>query len=138
MNPPFCLCGKVATATCGELWPPVTLTLCNAPLCRTDCKFHRHEAGSMGYPKFSGGTQYEGDEPDGDGAWEWLKSRCREWFWTPQQKAQRAYEEICDNFPPPAPWPHVQLKVGRHTFEAKEGSKMLPIPGLTLVRRSIL
>lgn len=116
-----CLCGRVTTHLCGDIWPPVQLQLCTEPLCETGCVKHRHAAGSMGYPTMGGTTQYEGDEPDGDGVWELLKSWYRETFWSPLKKATSTYREICDNFPAPAPWPTVQLIVRRKRFECRGG-----------------
>lgn len=75
----------------------------------------------MGYPDMKGTTQYGGDEPDGDGLWEWLKSRWRALTWSPLRKAQGTYAEICANIPPPAPWPFVQLLVGTKRFECSGG-----------------
>ncbi len=134
----YCLCGRPARHTCGDIWPPVTLTLCPLPLCDTGCKVHRHAPGTMGYPgQMRGITQYEGDTPNGDGLWEWLKSRYRTFFWSDLRKAQETYAEVCANFAPPAPWPYLQLQIGRKVFESfgPDGVREMD-RGAQLLRRS--
>ncbi len=131
-SPHTCDCGKLTTNTCGEIWPPVTLVLCTKPLCGTGCKVHRHEAGSMGYPgTMKGFARYQGDEPDDDGIWEWAKSRCRALFWGAPRKAQNTYDEICAAFPAPAPWPQLQLQIGRRLFESRGPLGMVEVKELS-------
>lgn len=122
-----CACGKSTSSFCYQLWSPNSLTPCYEPLCSATpaCTSHRHAPGTMGYPSWSSATQYKGDEPDGEGFWEWLKSRCREWFWSDLKKAQSTYEEVCANFPPPAPWPWIQLQIKWRTFECRGGEVRL-------------
>ena len=73
----------------------------------------------MGHVGWKGATQYRGDEPDGEGLWEWVKSRCRWVFWPAPLKAKRVWEEMKVNFPPPAPLPFLQLSVGGRKFETR-------------------
>lgn len=125
---PTCDCGKETSTTCGEIWPPVTLVLCTAPLCSTSCKVHRHQPGSMGYPAtMKGFARYGGDEPDDMGLWAWLASRYRAIFWSANRKAQNVYAEICAAFPAPAPWPQLQLQMGQRLFESRGPAGMVEV-----------
>lgn len=123
-----CDCGKVTSFRCDEIWSATTLVPCRGPLCANGCKSHRHQAGTMGYSaQMKGSTRYAGDEPDDDGFWEWLKSRYREIFWSAPRKAQQVYKEICTSFAPPAPWPYLQLQVGRRCFESRGPEGMFEV-----------
>ena len=121
-----CTCGTPTTAYCHQQWPHEGLVLCNEPWCGKENCGHRHQPGTMGYPKWKGATSYVGDSPDGPGFWEWLKSTCRHFFWSAPRKAQHAWDEIKSNFPPPSPYPFTQLAVGSRKFECR-GEKMVEV-----------
>lgn len=115
-----CLCGRVATLKCHEIWSANTLVPCNEWLCANGCTRHRHAAGSMGYPgTMKGRTHWVGIAPDSDGIIAWLKAWWQRNFWSAQQKADLVWREQQEHFPPPAPWPHIQLFIGDRLFEAK-------------------
>ena len=82
----------------------------------------------MGYPgQMKGKTRYTGDEPDEDGFIEWVKSRYRAFFWGAQKKADLVYTEVCAGFPPPAPWPYLQLQIGYRIFESQGPKGMVEV-----------
>jgi hypothetical protein len=130
--PTLCGCGKETTIKCSELQSPNTLVPCHAPLCKPACPGHRHDAGTMGYPGLMRGrAYYSGDEPDEMGFIKWVQSRCRAIFWSAERKAAQSYKEVCDAFPPPAPWPYLQLQVGLRKFEARGPLGMVEVENWT-------
>lgn len=123
-----CNCGRITTFKCCELWAPGTLTPCRAPLCATTCPSHRHQPGTMGYVGWVGRTDYKGDKPDGPGLLNWLKSRWRFLFWSPQRKAQDVLDTQAKTFAPPAPLPRLMLEVHGTVFESR-GTLMVDVTG---------
>lgn len=121
-----CDCGKPALRSCWDVTGKQPLVACNKPLCGPGCTTHRHQPNTMGYIGWKGATQWKGDEPDGPGLWEWLKSRCRWLFWSNAKKAQRTWDEMKPHFPPPAPLPFLQLAVGGQKFESR-GEEMVEV-----------
>ncbi|TAL42334.1 MAG: hypothetical protein EPN91_08120 [Salinibacterium sp.] len=112
-----CTCGRITTFRCSELWPHEGLVPCSAPYCGMPNCGHRHEPGTMGYPRYErGSAEYLGDAPDGPGVWQWVLSRWRALTWSPQRKAQHVWNGMKKRFPPPAPVPPLVLRVGNVYF----------------------
>lgn len=121
-----CDCGRPTTMTCWNSSGQQPMVPCLKLVCGPECKVHRHQPGTMCYVHWGGTTNYTGDAPDGPGVWEWLKSRCRALFWSDAQKAQRVWDEMVANFPPPAPLPMLRLIIGWKRFEPR-GHKMVEV-----------
>jgi len=122
-----CTCGKEANHLCHEVWAAPGLVPCNGPICANGCTGHRHQPGTMGYPgQLKGATTWYRYEADGPGLWNWLKALWATLFWSAQRKADKAWAEQLAYFPPPAPYPFLQLVVGFRRFESR-GEKMVEV-----------
>lgn len=126
-----CDCGAVTTFRCHELWPPNGMIACRGWLCRSACPQHHHEPGTMGYWNADRvSASYVGDEPDGPGLWQWLKSQWRAHFWPDARKAQHVWDRFRKGTVPPAPLPrqfHLRFAPGV-VYEAV-GLRMLRMEG---------
>lgn len=123
-----CGCGKLTSIRCHELWAPNGMRPCNNWLCSPACPGHHHEPGTMGYANIERvSAEYLGDEPDGPGLWELLKSAWRTVFWSDQRKAQFVWDRFRLQVPSPAPLPPAFRLTIRGDVYAAHGDAMLKV-----------
>lgn len=132
----LCDCGALARSPCTIGLPGITLTPCGRPVCSTDgrwCAVHRHAPGTMGYPGSPGApmvgrADFQGFVPDGPGLWAWVLAFCSNHFTGARWKAQKCYARECAFFPPPAPLPDFDLRIGHRRFK-NVGRRMVEVVG---------